>query len=71
MVPAPVSLTRDVAGGGQFRDDAMRGAFSDPRLLADVAQADAAIVRESDQHLGVIGQKRPAGFGIHRHPRLM
>ena len=61
LVAATVSLAGDVAGGGQLSDDAMGGPFGDPDLVADLAQANAGIVGDADQHPGVVGQKRPTG----------
>ena len=35
--------------------------------LADFAQADAGVMRDAEQHLGVVGQKRPAGRSVLTH----
>jgi hypothetical protein len=67
VVAAAVALARDVVGGGELGDDAVRGAFGDPDRLADLAQADAGVVRDAEQHLGVVGEKRPAGRSVPMH----
>jgi hypothetical protein len=67
LVAAAVALAGDVAGGGELADDAVGGAFGDPDRLADVAQADARVVGDAEQHLGVVGQKRPSGPTVSRH----
>jgi len=61
VVAAPVAPARDVAGVGELDDDPVRGAFGDPDRLADLPQADARVMRDAQQYLGVVGEKRPAG----------
>jgi hypothetical protein len=39
----------------------VRGAFGDADLIADVAQADARVMRDGEQHLGVIAEECPVG----------
>jgi hypothetical protein len=67
VVAAAVAPARDVAGGGELDDDPVRGAFCDPDRLADLAQADAWVVRDAEQHLGMVGEKRPCRGSISRH----
>ncbi len=55
VVAPPVSLTGDVAGGSQLRDDAVSGPFGNAETLADVAQADARIVRDANENPGMVG----------------
>jgi hypothetical protein len=43
------------------------GPFGDPDRLADLAQADARVMRDAEQHFGVVGEKRPAGHFIPTH----
>ena len=66
-VATPVSLARDVAGGGELSDDAMHGTLGNPDPLTDLAQSDAWIVGYADQYLGVVGQERPAGCAVQPH----
>src|SRR2546423_14616416 len=56
---AAVALARDVVGGGEVADDAVGGAFGYPDRLAELAQTDAGILGDAQQHQGVVGQKRP------------
>jgi hypothetical protein len=67
VVAAAVAGTRDVAGGGELDHDPVRGAFCDPDRLADLAQADARVMRDAEQHLGVVGEKRPCRGSVSRH----
>ena len=59
VVAAAVSVACDVTGVGELGDDSMRGPFGDPDALADVAQANAGVTGDADQHLGVVGEKCP------------
>src|SRR2546429_9480493 len=67
VVAAAVALARDVPGGGEVADDAMGGALGDPDRLADLAQADAGILGDAQQDLGVVGEKRPRRRTVPRH----
>jgi hypothetical protein len=67
VVAAAVSPARDVAGVGEVGDDPMRGPFRDPDALADVAKTDAGVSGDAHQHLGVVGQKRPARSRVLGH----
>ena len=68
VVAAPVALARDVAGVGELGDDPMRGPLGDTDALADVAQANSGVTGDADQHLGVVGQKRPTRCRVLSHP---
>jgi len=35
--------------------------------IADLAKADAGVMRDAEQHLGVVGEKRPPGRSVPRH----
>jgi hypothetical protein len=67
VVAAAVAPARDVAGGDQLGDDPVCSAFGDPDRLADLAQAHAGVMRDAEQHLGVVGEKRPAGRSVGTH----
>jgi hypothetical protein len=45
----------------------VRGAFGDPDRVADLAKADAGVMRDAKQHLGVVSKKRPAGRSVLEH----
>jgi hypothetical protein len=42
----------------------VRRAFGDPHRVADLAQPDAWIVGDAEQHSRVVGQKRPGGRSV-------
>lgn len=56
-VASPHSPAGDVAGVGQFTDDAVGSAFGDPDRVADLTQADARIMCDAEQHLGMVGEE--------------
>src|SRR4051794_38822115 len=66
VAPAP-ALACDVAGLDELAHDAVGGALRDAHLLADVAQADARVARDAEQHLGVTGKEGPRCSGGVRH----
>lgn len=66
-VATPVPFSRDVPRGGQLDDDPMRSPLGDPHPVTNLSQANAGVVGDADQHLGVIGQKRPARCSVVRH----
>src|SRR5215210_768650 len=59
-VAATGASARDVAGDGQLVHDPVRGTFGDSDRLTDLAKADARVLRDAEQHPGVVGEKRPA-----------
>jgi hypothetical protein len=67
VVATSRSLPGDLAGAGDLTDDAVRGAFGDPDRFADVAQPGARILRDAQEHSGVVGEKRPGGHTVPRH----
>ncbi len=69
VVAAAIALTRDVAGGDEIADDAVRGSFGDPDPFADLAQAGALVIHDAEQYLSVVGEKRPLGPIISSHKR--
>src|SRR5215210_7484871 len=66
-VASPVARARDVAGRAQLVDDPVDGTLGDPDGLADVTQTDLGVMCDADQHLSVIGEKRPGGCPLSRH----
>ena len=67
LVATPVPFSRDVSGVGQLDDDPVRGALGDPHPVTDLTQANAGIIGDADQHLGVVGQERPARCSVIAH----
>jgi len=59
VVTAAASLAREIAGGGQFGHDAVRGTLRDPNPVAEVAQPDRGILRDRDEGLRVVGEETP------------
>lgn len=68
VVTAAVARAGYVAGGGEFDDDSVGGAFSDPDRPADLAQADPGVVSDAEEDLRVVGEKGPARSSVLRHP---
>ena len=58
-VAAPLPRALEVPGFDEVGDDALSGALGDPHTLSDVAMADTRVARNAEQHMGVVGQKRP------------
>src|SRR5205085_11007366 len=52
-------LLDDVAGLGEVGDDAVGAALGDPDPLGDVAQPDAGVMGDADQHPSVVGEEVP------------
>jgi len=50
----PVAFARDVPGVGQRDDDAMHGAFSDPDVVSDVAQAHIGVLGDAQKHARMV-----------------
>src|SRR4051812_35706789 len=67
VVASASSSTRDIARLLELSDDPMRRSFGDPDALPDLAQADARIVRDAQEHLGMVGEKSPFGQVCVRH----
>jgi hypothetical protein len=59
-VAAAVFVLDDVSGRGQVRDDAVRAALGDTHGGGDVPQPRTRILRDAQQHPGVIGQEAPS-----------
>jgi hypothetical protein len=70
MVSTAVARAGDVAGRNELVDDPVRGSLSDPDAVADLAQANAGIVRDAQQHLGVVRKKRPRWGVLRDFPRI-
>jgi hypothetical protein len=57
VVAAALAPARQVAGVGELADDAVSCTFRDPDSLADVAQPNARVVRDAQEHEGVIAEE--------------
>jgi hypothetical protein len=59
--------TRDIAGSREPDDDSVHGTLGDPNAIADLAQPDARVLGNAEQHSRVGGQKRPCSGFISSH----
>lgn len=59
---ADSELARRQAGVDQLSDDAVRSAFGDADLIADLPQPDTWVVRDAEQHLPVVAEKVQLGI---------
>ena len=60
LILAADLLAADEAGSFQVLDDSLYGSLGDPDLVGDFAEDHLRLGVEHDQHVGVIGEKRPA-----------
>lgn len=58
-VAASLPRTLEISGFNQIGHDPLGRALADPDPLRNVAVADPRIPRDTKQHVGVVGQKRP------------
>ena len=63
-VSSAVSLAQHVALLDQLGQDPVGGALGDPDRCGDVAQADARVMSDADEDVGVVGQKVPAPAAV-------
>jgi uncharacterized membrane protein YbhN (UPF0104 family) len=64
-------LAGHVACVGELSDDAVRGPLGDPDRVADLAQTDAGVLRDADEHLSVVGEERPGTRVRHGRRRIV
>ncbi len=63
-VAPPFAGARNYAARFQFRHDALNGALGDAHANRHFTQRFKTLVRQTDQHMSVIGQKSPARIGL-------
>ena len=72
MIAAALALAREVACFFEIGDDALHGPLGDPDSGCDFTQSNLRLLRDANQNVGVIAQKRPVKVGrvptIHVHP---
>ncbi len=61
VVPPSVALTQDVALLDQLGEDFVGASLRDSDRGGDVAQADAGILTDAEQDVGVVREEVPAG----------
>ena len=59
-------LSLDEAGGFKVLDDSLDGAFGNSDPCSDFSQNQLRLSFNQDEHVGVVGQKRPAMRGAFR-----
>ena len=59
-IASALPLAQHVALLDQLGQDPVGGALGDPYRCGDVAQADARVIRDAGEDMGVVGQKVPA-----------
>nr|WP_275937566.1 hypothetical protein [Nannocystis exedens] len=59
QVATSASVAGDVSRLFEFGDDPLDRSFRDADCLRDVAQTDLRVLRHAEEHVRVIGQKRP------------
>ncbi len=63
MIAAALALAREVASFVEIGDDALHGPLGDPDSGCDFTQSNLRLLRDANQNVGVIAQKRPVKFG--------
>ena len=58
-----VTLSGEISGLVELADDPVDGTLGDPDLIADFAEANARVVRDAEEHLGVVAEEGPPGHG--------
>jgi hypothetical protein len=58
-VSSPVAVAVKIAGVNEVGDDPLGGALGDPDACGDVTKPNAGVTGNADQHVGVVGEKRP------------
>lgn len=61
VIATPDAPAGKVADVGELGDDPVGGALGDSDRIADLAQADAWVARDAQQHLGMVGEEGPGG----------
>jgi len=63
LIAAALALVREVASFFEIGDDVLHGPLGDPDSDCDFAQPNARLLRDANQNVGVIAQKRPVNVG--------
>lgn len=62
MITTSFALTNKRPTLFKVSDNALHCAFRDPHLGGDIPQAGIGVACQADQHMSVVGQKRPMVF---------
>jgi hypothetical protein len=63
LVAPSDALTRQIPLRDEIRHYALRSAFSDADAFGYIAEPDFWILRDTQEHMRVVGQERPARHG--------
>ena len=63
IIAAALALAREVASSFEIGDDALHGPLGDPDSGCDFTQSNLWLLRDANQNVGVIAQKRPVKVG--------
>ncbi len=63
IIAAALALVREVASFFEIGDDALHGPFGNPDSGCDFTQSNLRLLRDANQYVGVIAQKRPVKVG--------
>ena len=69
-VPTTPSISLDISGLFQIRDDALNGPFGDPDATGHVAHHNLGIGGDAEQYVRMIGEKRPPDV-LNRRSQLL
>ncbi len=58
-VVAALLVADDISGFHQISDDAVDGSLSDSHETADVHETDLRVLRDTEQHVGMVGEECP------------
>ncbi len=62
-IPPPLARAREVTSFFEIGDDALHGPLGDPDSGCDFMQSNLRLLRDANQNVGVIAQKRPVKVG--------
>jgi len=64
VVSSSDALAGDVARFDEIRDDSLGSPLRDPHGECDLAKAQIAVLRDDEEHLGVVRDERPGLWGL-------
>lgn len=67
VITPPFANALEIALGLEVGEDALHGALGDPDELGDVTNACRRVGRDTDQDVGVVGEKGPTAEGSFTH----
>lgn len=58
-VASTCAFSLEIAGVDEVGNDPLGGAFGDPDVVGDIAEARSRVARDTEEHVSVVGEKRP------------